>query len=241
MNFKHHFYLIICVAFACTETKKEPEMQAEVPPEIEHPADTVDRITELPGDTVTVVKMDFREVIPDSISDYIEALQNRINTLNGEVDSYKLAENDQGKEAVLEVDPRVHKMVVSFLESWENLVDSGDPDIVLDFFLPEFQINGVNVDTTYSPSLVSADHFNFKKRLKAITKLEGQDTDYGDPKFLYADIKGEIFTVTFTTIERTLMDGQEKFASDILITFTGRIQETPKIALYNWVNMANPR
>jgi len=97
----------------------------------------------------------------------------------------------------------------------------------------------VNIDTTYTPHIVSPDQYSLKKRLKAIAKIEGQDIDYGSPNFLHAELKSEIFTVTFTIVEKKLIDNQVKYSSHVLITLTGRMQESPKIGLYTWVDMAN--
>jgi len=178
--------------------------------------------------TTTLNELSDANAIIDSLEQTIAALEDK-NLL--------LAANKTRKKvpALTRDEAAIQKMVTDLKKAFNNIYQDKNPDIILQFFLPSFSTNQVTIDVNNEAEIALFSTEDFKSFLKKQMKEKGMSIEMGKITFLDAQVKGEIFTITFKNKAKVIKNNALISNRTIVSTITGRNQNGWKIGNYSWV------
>lgn len=163
----------------------------------------------------------------DSLQTVIFDLQNQLK---------KLTEKDQG--AALSPDEKaVHDLVLNIHRGWEAMFKTKDTHELLKYFLPKYTTNALRINTENIPSVQRSNDTNFEEHLRSLIKAGNISVSFGQTRFLYTEIKDNIFVTSYRTKLRVYQDNKEVFTSSLITLLAGANKDGWKIGNYSWVNL----
>ena len=187
-------------------------------------------------------------------SEELTATLNELKDANAIIDSLRqinagledknqlLAENNNKKKgpALTRNEAAIQEMVKNLKTAFNNIYQDKNPDKILQYFLPSFSTNQVTIDLNNKAEIALFSSEDFKSFLKKQMKEKGTSSEMGKITFLDTQVKGEIFTVTFTNKAKVFTNNTLVSNRSLVSTITGRNQNGWKIGNYSWVSIDYP-
>jgi len=175
------------------------------------------------------------------------ALQSEIHLQQTDIDSLMTVINgleqqlkrSNNSTMELSADERALRQLVSDMHiSWKELVNTKDPQLILDYFLPRFMANQIDIDTQNKGHVAAYTELDYNNFLDEITSRRRYSVEFGDVTFLDVTVKDrEFFNVAYKCRMREYKDDVLAETSEVMVTITGRkITDSWKIANFSVVS-----
>ena len=163
----------------------------------------------------------------------IDSLQTIINKLDQQVANISVRAPAPGED-----EKAIRKMVLNMHTSWKGLVNTGEPQEILQYFMPMFMANRINIGTANKGRVAAYTDLDYLKFLEEIIAREDFGVEFGDVTFLDIAIKDrEFFNVAYKCRLREYKKHVLFETSIVMVTITGRkINDNWKIANYSVVS-----
>jgi cell division protein FtsB len=166
-----------------------------------------------------------REV--DSLKTVIYDLQSQVEKLSATTKSEALSPEEKA----------VHQLVMNIHRGWEKMFETKDTNELLKYFLPKYTTNALRINTENIPSVQRSNDANFEDHLRNLIDAGNVSVSFGETKFLYTEIKGNIFVTSYRTKLRVYQDNKEVYTSSLITLLAGANKDGWKVGNYSWVNL----
>ena len=160
----------------------------------------------------------------------IDSLRTIINKLDKQ-----LANTTKKSPALNEDDQAIRKMVHNMHASWKEMVNTKEPQEILQYFMPVFMANRINIDDKKKGQVAAYTDLDYEKYLEEIISSKGLGVEFGDVNFLDIIVKDkEFFNVAYKCRLREYKNHVLTESSKVMVTITGRkINDSWRIANYS--------
>ncbi len=162
----------------------------------------------------------------DSLQTIVHDLDQEVHELRGDAPVYKASDAD--KEAIETLVKNLHK-------GWAAMFETDDTNDVLKYFLPKYTTSAIRINTENIPSVRRKNNSNFEEFLKQLIDANSISLSFGETKFLYTEVKGDIFVTTYRTRLRVYENNKQRHTSSLVTQLTGARQGEWKVGDYHWV------
>jgi len=164
----------------------------------------------------------------DSLQTIVHSLQSQIEKIKGEMPEYNASSEDE---------KAIEALVNNLHRGWTAMMEKDDTNEILKFFLPQYTTSSVRINTENIPSVQRSNNANFEEHLNEIMLANNVTLSFGQTKFLYTEVKGDIFVTSYRTTLRVYQNNQEMHTSSLVTQLAGQRKEGEwKVGNYNWVN-----
>ncbi len=148
----------------------------------------------------------------------IDSLKTVINSLEQQMagSGHKVLSQGSDQQAI-------RQMVANMHVSWKELPERKDPQQILNYFLPNFMTNQINIDVDNKGHVASYTHEDYIQYLEEIVSRKKFSVEFGDVTYLDIEVKDrEFFNVAYKCLLRSYKKDELTNTSSILVTVTGR-------------------
>lgn len=164
----------------------------------------------------------------DSLQTIVYDLELKIQKMQGDLPAYRATTADE---------KAIETLVKNLQKGWEEVLETNDTNKLLQYFLPKFTTSSVRVNTNNIPSVQRSNNATFEDHLMELAQAVGVTISFGQTKFLYTEIKGDIFVTSYRTKIRVYHDNKEISTNSVVTQLAGqRSDDGWKVGNYNWVN-----
>ncbi|MCX2743964.1 hypothetical protein OO013_08810 [Mangrovivirga sp. M17] len=186
----------------------------------------------------------------------VDSLTNENNKLNDQITEMKAAlliphdnklknnlDNDtsndsQGfKEGNLNVEEKnVVDLVNKMHQGYEQLNETGDPEVVLKYFTPRHSTNEVSINVNNIPSVKNHNTNNFKEHLQSLANVEGLEIQLGKPYFKNIYVRENIFNTHYVANLTVRLKGEVVEEAVLIATISGEKKGNDwRIGNFSWM------
>ncbi len=162
----------------------------------------------------------------DSLQTIVHDLDQEVHELRGDAPVYNASDAD--KEAIETLVKNLHK-------GWAAMFETDDTNDVLKYFLPKYTTSAIRINTENIPSVRRKNNSNFEEFLNQLIDVNSISLSFGETKFLYTEVKGDIFVTTYRTRLRVYENNKQRHTSSLVTQLTGARQGEWKVGDYHWV------
>jgi hypothetical protein len=163
----------------------------------------------------------------DSLQTVVHRLKSEVNKLKGEVPTYNASSKDE---------KAIEQLVGNLQKAWTAMLKNNDTNELLQYFLPKYTTSTVRVNTENIPSVVRKNNSNFEEHLNALMLANDVSISFGQTKFLYTEVKGDIFVTSYTTRIRVYEKNKQMYTSSLVTQLAGERKDGAwKVGNYHWV------
>ncbi len=163
----------------------------------------------------------------DSLQTIVHDMEQQLAELSG--NTIDFAASTAEEEAV-------ETLVMSLHRGWTSMFKSKNTDDLLKYFLPKYTASAVRIDTENVPRVRRKNDQNFEQWLDELLAANDISLSFGETKFLYTEVKGNVFVTSYRTTLRVYEKNQERHTSSILVQVAGQAGDAWKVGQYNWVS-----
>jgi hypothetical protein len=163
----------------------------------------------------------------DSLQTLVHDMQQEITELKGDAPVYKASQAD---EAAIE------NLVNNLHQGWSSMFKSKNTDDVLQYFLPEYTASAVRIDSENVPRVRRKNDHNFEQWLNELITANDVSLSFGETRFLYTEVRGDVFVTSYRTTLRVYEGNQQKFTNSLVVQLAGERKDGWKAGHYNWVS-----
>lgn len=163
----------------------------------------------------------------DSLHTVVHRLESEVNKLRGEVPTYNASSEDE---------KAIEQLVSNLQKAWTVMLQNNDPNELLRYFMPQYTTSTVRVNTENIPSVVRKNNSNFEEHLNELLLANEVSISFGQTKFLYTEVKGDIFVTSYTTRIRVYEKNKQMHTSSLVTQLAGQRKDGSwKVGNYHWV------
>lgn len=163
----------------------------------------------------------------DSLQTVIHSLESEIQKMKGDMPVYNASSADE---------KAIESLVHNLQKGWAEMLETDDTNKLLQYFLPQYTTSTVRINTENIPSVQRSNNANFEEHLNEIMLAADVTLSFGQTKFLYTEVKGDIFVTSYTTRLRVYQNNKEMHTSSLVTQLAGQRKDgTWKVGNYNWV------
>lgn len=163
----------------------------------------------------------------DSLQTIVHDMEQQIAELSGNTSEF--AASSAEEEAVETLVHNLHR-------GWTSMFKTKNTDDILKYFLPKYTASAVRIDTENVPKVRRKNDHNFEQWLNELLAANDISLSFGETKFLYTEVKGNVFVTSYRTTLRVYEKNQERHTSSILVQVAGQAGDVWKVGQYNWVS-----
>jgi hypothetical protein len=163
----------------------------------------------------------------DSLQTIVHDMEQQIAELSGNTPEF--AASSAEEEAVETLVHNLHK-------GWTSMFKTKNTDDILKYFLPKYTASAVRIDTENVPRVRRKNDHNLEQWLNELLAANDISLSFGETKFLYTEVKGNVFVTSYRTTLRVYEKNQERHTSSILVQVAGQAGDVWKVGQYNWVS-----
>jgi len=117
----------------------------------------------------------------------------------------------------------IREMVANMHVSWKELPERKDPQQILNYFLPNFMTNQIDIDVDNQGHVAGYTHEDYIQYLEEIVSRKRFSVEFGDVTFLDIEVKDhEIFNVAYKCLLRSYKKDELTDTRSVIVTITGR-------------------
>lgn len=163
----------------------------------------------------------------DSLQTIVHYLQKEVQKMKGEIPVYNASTSDE--KAIETLVSNIHK-------GWSSMLKNDDTNELLKYFLSQYTTSTIRVNTENIPSVERKNNSDFKEHLNELMLANDVSISFGQTKFLYTEVKGDIFVTSYRTRIRVYQNNKEMHTSSLVTQLAGQRKDDGwKVGSYNWV------
>ena len=163
----------------------------------------------------------------DSLQTVVHKLESQIQKMKGDMPVYKASSEDE--QAIESLVSNLHK-------GWTAMLENDDTNELLQYFLPKYTTSSVRINTENIPTVQRSNDANFVDHLNELMVANDVSLTFGQTKFLYTEIKGDIFVTSYRTRLRVYQNNKQMHTSSLITQLAGEKKDDGwKVGSYNWV------
>jgi len=129
----------------------------------------------------------------------------------------------------------VQGLIKELEQGWEKMVETKDPNALLNYFMPKYTTNAVKIDTKNMPFVQRHNDTNFREHLNQLTATKELRISFGEPTFYSTVVRGNIFTTSYLSYFTATHQGKVIHKSTILCFVSGeKMNNRWLVGNYNW-------
>lgn len=160
----------------------------------------------------------------DSVKTVAYKLQNQLAKLEKKA----VKKTSANEEAIEQLVHNLHK-------GWASMFKTKNTNDLLQYFLPKYTTSTVRINTENIPSVQRSNDSNFEEHLKELLSANNLSISLGETKFLYTEVKGDIFVTSYRTRIRVYDNNQQVHTSSLVTQLAGENNDGWKVGNYSWV------
>ena len=163
----------------------------------------------------------------DSLQTIVHSLDREIQKMKGDMPVYNASTADE---------KAIETLVHNLQRAWAEMLDTNDTNKLLQYFLPQYTTSTVRINTENIPSVQRSNNANFEEHLNELLIANDVTLSFGQTKFLYTEVKGDIFVTSYRTTLRVYQNNEEMHTSSLVTQLAGQKRNGEwKVGNYNWV------
>ncbi|MCG8307255.1 MAG: hypothetical protein MI975_07660 [Cytophagales bacterium] len=163
----------------------------------------------------------------DSLQTVAHSLLKQIQKMKGDMPVYNASSEDE--KAIEELVGNLHK-------GWTSMLEKDDTRELLKYFLSKYTTSSVRINTENIPSVQRSNDANFVDHLNELMLTTDVSLSFGQTKFLYTEVKGNIFATSYRTRLRVYQNNKQTHTSSLITQLAGEKKEDGwKVGSYHWV------
>ena len=163
----------------------------------------------------------------DSLQTLVHDLQQELQEALGEKPVYNASDEDE--EAI-------EALVHNLQKGWANMFKTKDTNDLLKYFLPKYTASAVRINTENIPSVRRKNNSNFEEFLNELLAANNVSLSFGETKFLYSEVRGDVFVITYRTRLRVYENNSQRQTNSLVTQLSGQRENGEwKVGNYNWV------
>jgi hypothetical protein len=163
----------------------------------------------------------------DSLQTLVHDMEQQIAELGGNASEFAASTADE--EAV-------ETLVHNLHQGWTSMFKTKNTDDILKYFLPKYTASAVRINTENVPQVRRKNDHDFEQWLNELLAARDISLSFGETKFLYTEVKGNVFVTSYRTTLRVYENNQQRHTSSILVQVAGQAGDAWKVGQYNWVS-----
>ncbi|GEM_PF-2858848 len=162
-----------------------------------------------------------------------DSLISTIHDLEGKVETYQ--SDLEAAKAVSPTEKPIRDLVESVHKGWEELVSTGNKEALLQYFLKQYTTNAINIDVSDKPHVKRYSEKSFEEGLDDIVDRENAKITFGEPQYLYTEVKGNIFATCYRTLMRVYINNKLEYTASVVTLMAGQKDDVWRVGNYSWV------
>lgn len=163
----------------------------------------------------------------DSLQTIVHSLQREIQKMKGDMPTYNASSEDE---------KAIEALVGNLHKGWAVMLKNDDTNELLQYFLPQYTTSTIRVNTENIPSVDRKNNSNFEEHLNELMLANEVSISFGQTKFLYTEVKEDIFVTSYRTRIRVYQSNKEMHSSSLVTQLAGQRKDDGwKVGSYNWV------
>lgn len=163
----------------------------------------------------------------DSLQTIVHSLQREIQKMKGDMPTYNASSEDE---------KAIEALVGNLHKGWAAMLKNDDTNELLQYFLPQYTTSTIRVNTENIPSVDRKNNSNFEEHLNELMLANEVSISFGQTKFLYTEVKEDIFVTSYRTRIRVYQSNKEMHSSSLVTQLAGQRKDDGwKVGSYNWV------
>ena len=107
---------------------------------------------------------------------------------------------------------------------------------VLKYFLSKYTTSAIRIDTENVPSVRRKNDSSFEEFLNELIAVNNISLSFGETKFLYTEVKGDVFVTSYRTTLRVYENNQQRHTSSLVTQLSGERDGEWKVGDYHWAS-----
>lgn len=163
----------------------------------------------------------------DSLQTLVHDLQQELQQALGEKPVYHASKADE--EAI-------EALVHSLHRGWATMFETDNTSDLLKHFLPKYTASAIRINTENIPSVRRKNDSNFEEFLNELVAANNVSLTFGETKFLYTEVKGDVFVTSFRSTLRVYENNEQRHTSSLVTQLAGERKGGEwKVGNYHWV------
>ena len=162
----------------------------------------------------------------DSLQTIVHDLAQEVQELTGDAPVFNASEAD---EAAIET------LVNNLHRGWASMFKTNNSNDVLKYFLPNSTTSAIRINTDNVPSVRRKNDSSFEEFLNQLLAANNVSLSFGETKFLYTEVKGDVFVTSYRTTLRVYENNQLRHTSSLVTQLSGEREGEWKVGDYHWV------
>ncbi len=162
----------------------------------------------------------------DSLQTVVHDLAQEVHELKGEAPVYNASKADE--EAI-------EALVQNLHHGWASMFKTNDTNDLLKFFLPKYTTSAIRINTENIPSVRRKNNSSFEEFLNQLIAANNISLSFGETRFLYTEVKGDVFVTTYRTRFRVYENNKQRHTSSLITQLSGERDGEWKVGDYHWV------
>ena len=163
----------------------------------------------------------------DSLQTIVHSLQSEVQKMKGDMTVYNASSEDE---------KAIEALVANLHRGWAEMLETDDSNKLLQYFLTKYTTSTVRINTENIPSVQRSNDANFEEHLNELMLTNDVSLSFGQTKFLYTEVKGDIFVTSYRTRIRVYQNNNQTHTSSIVTQLAGQRKDDGwKVGSYNWV------
>jgi len=162
----------------------------------------------------------------DSLQTVVHDLAQEVHELKGEAPVYHASKADE--EAI-------EALVQNLHHGWASMFKTNDTNDLLKFFLPKYTTSAIRINTENIPSVRRKNNSSFEEFLNQLIAANNISLSFGETRFLYTEVKGDVFVTTYRTRFRVYENNKQRHTSSLITQLSGERDGEWKVGDYHWV------
>ncbi len=163
----------------------------------------------------------------DSLQTIVHDLAQEVQELRGDAPVFNASEAD---EAAIEA------LVNNLHRGWASMFKTDNTNEVLKYFLPKYTTSAIRINTENVPSVRRNNDSSFEEFLDQLLATNNISLSFGETKFLYTEVKGDVFVTSYTTTLRVYENNQQRHTSSLVTQLSGERKGEWKVGDYHWAS-----
>ena len=163
----------------------------------------------------------------DSLQTIVHDLEQELAEALGNAPTYNASEADE---------QAIEALVNNLHRGWASMFKTKSTDDVLKYFLPKYTASAVRIDTENVPRVRRKNNSNFEEWLNELLATNDISLSFGETKFLYTEVKGDVFVTSYRTTLRVYENNKEMWKSSLVTQLAGEKRDDWMVGHYNWVS-----
>ena len=163
----------------------------------------------------------------DSLQTIVNSQGQEIQRMKGEMPVYNASSADE---------KAIEQWVANLHKGWADMMEKDDTNEILKYFLDKYTTSSVRISPENIPEVQRDNDSSFEDHLNQIMLVNDVTLSFGQTKFLYTEVRGDIFVTSYRFRLRVYRNNEQIQTNSLVTQLAGQKKDGEwKVGSYNWV------